>query len=211
MINAPVSLGWWTESMSKSAVFLDRDGTINHEVNYVSEVSQLALIEGAAQGIHQFNRAGLAVVVVTNQAGIARGLLTEASLQDIHRVLESELSSHDAFVDAIYYCPHHPTEGNEPYRRACDCRKPGAGMLRRAAEELKIELTQSYVVGDKLSDLQAGQSVGCRTILVRTGYGKGFEQQLENDDQLAKPDFIADDLLRASEWILDQHSPCSHS
>lgn len=197
--------------MSKPAVFLDRDGTINHEVNYVSEVSQLTLIDGAAEGIHRFNQARLPVIVVTNQAGIARGYLTESSLQEIHRVLESELRSRDAFVDAIYFCPHHPTEGNEPYRRECDCRKPGTGMLRRAAKELHIDLTRSFVVGDKLSDLQAGQSVGCRNILVRTGYGQGIERQLEKDDQRTKPDFIADDLLRASEWILDQLSPCNHS
>lgn len=188
--------------MANCGVFLDRDGTINQEVNYLTNSSQLSLIEGAAKGVQQLNQAGLKVIVITNQAAVARGYLTEQALSSIHQAMQDELRSHQATVDAIYYCPHHPTEGQPPYRCDCDCRKPNAGMLTRAAEELEIDLQRSFVVGDKLSDLQAGRRAGCTTVLVRTGYGSEVEQSLVAES--VQPDFVADDLLAASAWILEQ-------
>ena len=188
--------------MTNCGVFLDRDGTINQEMNYLNDIAQFVLIDGAARGVQLLNQAGLKVIVITNQAAVARGYLTEQGLNSIHRAMQDKLRIHHATVDAIYYCPHHPTEGAAPYRRQCECRKPNPGMLTRAAEELDVDLHRSFVVGDKLSDLQAGHRVGCETILVRTGYGCEVEQTLAG--QPVQPDFVAANLLEASEWILER-------
>ncbi len=187
--------------MKYQAVFLDRDGTVNEEINYLNKVEQLKLIEGAAEGIRMLREAGYKVVIVTNQAAIARGYLAEADLPLIHAALENMLAERGAALDAIYYCPHHPTAGVGAYKIDCECRKPKPGMLRKAAADLDIDLQASYVVGDKLSDLGAGEAVGCRTILVRSGYGREVEQGLAEN---ARPDFIADDLAGAARWILSQ-------
>ncbi|MFV1963888.1 MAG: D-glycero-beta-D-manno-heptose 1,7-bisphosphate 7-phosphatase [Pirellulaceae bacterium] len=190
--------------MSHCGVFLDRDGTINQEVTYLAATDQLQLIDGAALGVRSLNLAGYKVVVITNQSAVARGYLSEETLQDIHRFLQDELRIHDATLDAIYYCPHHPTEGMPPYRGECQCRKPKPGMLHRAAEELDIDLSRSFVVGDKLIDLDLGSRVGCTTVLVRTGYGCEVEKDL--DRQPVQPDFVANDLQEASAWIVEQPS-----
>jgi D-glycero-D-manno-heptose 1,7-bisphosphate phosphatase len=188
--------------MSHSAVFLDRDGTINHEVNYLSDVAQFALIDGVARGVQMLNQAGLKVIVITNQAGVARGYLTEQKLECIHRAMREELQALQATIDAVYYCPHHPSEGLPPYLRECDCRKPSPGLLTRAAADWDLDLSRSFMVGDKLSDLRAGHQAGCATILVRTGYGSDVEKTLAS--QSLQPRFIAANLLEASEWILTQ-------
>jgi D-glycero-D-manno-heptose 1,7-bisphosphate phosphatase len=186
--------------MLDRCVFLDRDGTINEEVNYLSRPDQLRLIAGAAEAIKQLKQAGLKAVIVTNQAGIARGYFSVPALLQIHQVLEKMLGAQDAHIDAIYYCPHHPTAGIGVYKIDCNCRKPKPGLLEKAARELNIDLRQSFVVGDKPADLQAGEAVGCRTILVRTGYGLESEKALAGSN--FQPDHIAGDLLEASRWIL---------
>ncbi len=187
--------------MKYQGVFLDRDGTVNEEINYLNKVEQLKLIKGAAEGIRMLREAGYKVVIVTNQAAVARGYLAEADLPLIHAALENLLAEQGATVDAIYYCPHHPTAGVGAYKIDCDCRKPKPGMLLKAAADLHIDLEDSFVVGDKLSDLGAGEAVGCRTILVRSGYGREVEQQLAEN---SRPDFIADNLAGAARWILSQ-------
>ena len=153
------------------AVFLDRDGVIIEEVNYLSEVGQVRLLPGAAAAIARLNRRGLPVVVVTNQAGVARGKFPEERVEEVHAYLDLLLARGGARVDRYYYCPHHP-EGELPaYRTVCGCRKPRPGMLRQAAAELGLDLARSFLVGDKACDLEAGARAGCRTLLVRTGYG----------------------------------------
>jgi len=179
-----------------TAVFMDRDGTINEEVGYLSRIEELKLIPGAAEAIRLVNHEGMKTVVVTNQSGVARGFFTEEIVRIIHSSLDEMLRREGAFIDRFYYCPHHPTEGNEPYRRACDCRKPAPGMILQAARELDIDLTASYVVGDMLKDLDAGRSVGAKGILVRTGYGNNI---VITD----KPVYIAEDLLDAVKWIMN--------
>lgn len=186
--------------MPHRCVFLDRDGTINEEVSYLSRPDQLRLIAGAAEAIKQLKHAGLKVVIVTNQAGVARGYFSEPALQQIHLELEKMLRAQEAHIDAIYYCPHHPTAGIGVYKINCSCRKPKPGLLERAARELSLDLHQSFMAGDKPADLQAGEVVGCRTILVRTGYGLESEKELTGGE--FQPDHIADDLLEASRWIL---------
>ena len=157
---------------SRPALFLDRDGVLIEEVEYLARPEQVRLIPGAAAAIRKVNDAGWRVVVVSNQSGVARGLFPESLLPEIHRVIADRLLAEaGARVDRFYYCPHHPTEGQGGYRIDCDCRKPKPGMLLKAAAELGIDLARSWMVGDRATDLQAGAAAGCRTILVRTGYG----------------------------------------
>jgi D-glycero-D-manno-heptose 1,7-bisphosphate phosphatase len=177
----------------RRVVFLDRDGTINEEVGYLDDPHHLCLIPGAAEAIRLLNDAGLLVVVVSNQAGVGRGYFSTATVEAIHQQLAKQLAIHGARVDAVYFCPHHPSEG-------CSCRKPRPGMLVRAAQEHSIDMRHSFMVGDKVSDLDAGCRVGCRTVLVLTGYG---EQTRETSKKPSfQPDHISTDLYDAAEWIL---------
>jgi len=157
--------------MIRGGIFLDRDGTINDEVDFLKTPEQLHLLDGTASAIRELNESGWRVFVITNQSGIARGLLSERQLADVHAKLLAELKAHGATLDAIYYCPHHPDYGEPPYRKDCDCRKPKTGMLDRAAKEFHIDLKRSFVVGDRMLDIQAGNAAGARSILVLTGYG----------------------------------------
>lgn len=188
--------------MLNRGVFLDRDGTINEEVHHLSQPQQFKLIDGAAEAISLLNQAGFKVVVFTNQSVVARGALSEAGLQAIHQLMVDRLRAQGAYLDGIYWCPHHPTAGVGPYKVACQCRKPKPGMLERAARELAIDLSGSFVVGDKMSDLEAGYAAGCRNILVRTGYG--LEQEALFNGHHFQPDYVADDLWAATEWIIWQ-------
>lgn len=179
-----------------TAVFMDRDGTINEEVGYLSRLEELKLIPRAAEAIRMINEEGMKTIVVTNQSGVARGFFDEDFVRTIHHVLNEMLRREGASIDEFYFCPHHPTAGKEPYRRACTCRKPEPGMLLQAAEELNIDLEHSYVVGDMLKDLDVAHRVGAKGILVKTGYGKNI---VTTD----KPAYVAEDLLDAVRWILE--------
>jgi D-glycero-D-manno-heptose 1,7-bisphosphate phosphatase len=181
------------------AVFLDRDGTINREVAYLGRPEQLELLPGAAEGMRMLRAAGYKLVVITNQAGVARGYFDEAALQAVHERLREMLLSAGVELDAIYYCPHHP-EGLGVYRRVCPNRKPGTGLYEQAARDLGLDLARSAVVGDKVTDLLPGIELGCRTVLVRTGYG----QELLHGGALEgiAVDHVADGLLDAAQWIL---------
>ncbi len=164
------------KSPLQPAVFLDRDGALIEEVHYLSRVEQVQLLPGVVEGLRLLERAGFALLVVTNQAGVARGLFPENQVDVIHRHLEDELARHGIGITAWKYCPHHPTEGEGPYRGECACRKPAPGMLLEAAEELDLDLSSSFMIGDKRSDLEAGSRSGCRSILVRTGHGLAEEE-----------------------------------
>lgn len=188
--------------MSRPAVFLDRDGVIIEEKDYLSDPDQLCLIPGAAEAIASLNRAGIPVVVVTNQSGVARGYFPESRIQTIHDRLDAMLLSHEARIDAYFHCPHHPTEGSAPYIKKCDCRKPEPGLLLQAAEKLGLDLDRSFMIGDKSSDLEAGSRAGCFSILVRTGYGqKTAETRIEHSlkDDAVK---VVDDLAEAVSFCL---------
>jgi D-glycero-D-manno-heptose 1,7-bisphosphate phosphatase len=181
----------------KWAVFLDRDGTINEEAQYLDEPARLRLLPGAAEAIRVLNHAGVPVILVTNQAGVGRGYFPESAVNAIHRELARRLAAQGAHLDAIYYCPHHPDEG-------CDCRKPKPGMLLQAAKEYSLDLTRSFVVGDKVSDLEAGWRVGCRMVLVLTGYGVEAREAFRHLD--FQPHYVAADLREAVQWILAQEA-----
>ncbi|MDP6958958.1 MAG: D-glycero-beta-D-manno-heptose 1,7-bisphosphate 7-phosphatase [Planctomycetota bacterium] len=158
-----------------TAVFLDRDGTINKERGYITTRADLGLLAGAGEAIRKLNEAGIPVHVFTNQAGIARALYTEEDLADIHKCLRWMLAEEGAEVGSIYYCPHHPEGSVAEFSGKCDCRKPNPGMLKQASKEHGIDLAKSVVVGDIDRDIQAGKAVGAYTILVQTGHQKESE------------------------------------
>jgi len=185
------------------AVFLDRDGTIIEEVGYLDRAERVELYPWTIDAIRAFNRAGLAVVMVTNQSGVARGFFTESVVDDVHGHLAAMLAEGGARIDAYYYCPHHP-DGKVPgYARACDCRKPGRALVDRAARELGIDPARSFVVGDRWVDVALARAVGAGGVLVRTGYGMSVEQQ--RPDDLAA-DAVVDNLIAAASWILGRCS-----
>jgi D-glycero-D-manno-heptose 1,7-bisphosphate phosphatase len=190
--------------MHNRAVFLDRDGTINKEVHHLSHVDQFRLLPNTGEAIRWMNAAGFKVVIITNQSVIARGIISEEALVEVHEVMIEKLLAQGARVDAVYYCPHHPTAGDGPLVISCNCRKPQPGMLLQAAAELNIALEHSFMVGDAVSDLASGHAAGCRTALVRTGHGAKAEKQLIGHS--IQPDFVAPDLLEAARWILQQET-----
>ena len=187
----------------KWGVFLDRDGTVTEEIGYVNHPSRLSLLPGAAEAIAALNRAGVPAILATNQAGVARGYFTEDLVKEVLARLQAMLSALGARLDALYYCPHHPSAGEPPYRQACDCRKPRPGMLLRGAEEFGLDLERCYVVGDKIGDVAFAHSVGAKGVLVLTGYGLG-EYTYQRPGWTEQPDFVAADLPSAVAWILQR-------
>ncbi len=183
------------------AVFLDRDGTLNEEVGYLDRLDRLALYPWAIDAVRLLNRAGFAVVVVTNQAGVARGLLTEEFLDGLHRHLDELFTAGGAKIDRYYYCPHHPEAPLAAYRQRCGCRKPRPGMVRQAARELSLDLARSFVVGDRWRDVQMAPAVGAQGILVRTGYGASEAESPPADACAAA---VRANLMEAVGWILQQ-------
>jgi D-glycero-D-manno-heptose 1,7-bisphosphate phosphatase len=154
----------------RPAIFLDRDGTLNVEKKYLHTIKEWEWISGAIDALARFQAAGFALVVITNQAGIARGMYTAKEVHILHEWVARELAAHDIIIDGFYFCPHHP-DFRKMGEELCDCRKPKAGMLLQAALELGIDLARSWMIGDRLSDIEAGNAAGARGILVKTGYG----------------------------------------
>ncbi len=163
----------------KKCIFLDRDGNINVEKEYLHKVEDFEFIEGAKDAIKTFNRLGYLVVVVTNQSGVARGYYNEESVKALHEYLGDEIQKIGGEIHGFYYCPHHPTEGREDYNLDCQCRKPKSGMFLEAKKDLNIDFSESIMVGDKISDVKAGINLGMRSILVKTGHGKQEIKKLD--------------------------------
>ncbi len=187
--------------VARPAVFIDRDGTLTEEVGYVNHPRRLRLLPRSAQAIRRLNEAGIAAVLVTNQAGVARGYFSEEVLQAVNASLVAQLKDEGAHLDGLYVCPHHPTEGAPPYRQDCDCRKPRPGLLHRAAADHGLDLGRSTLVGDRPSDLLAARAVGAAAVLVLTGYGRG-EWEYRRASLPVEPDHVAEDLLGAVEWVI---------
>lgn len=177
---------------ARMTVFLDRDGTINQEKHHLSNPDDLELLPGAVAGLRTLKRHGFLLVVVTNQSPIGRGLFDEKRLAEIHDRLAKLLRDEQVEIDGWYYCPHLPDEG-------CQCRKPEAGLLRQAQHDLGIDFDTSWIVGDKLSDVQAGRRAGVRTILVATGYG---QQQNNLPESAECVDYFVPSLVEAAEAIV---------
>jgi D-glycero-D-manno-heptose 1,7-bisphosphate phosphatase len=189
------------EASKRRAVFIDRDGTISEEVGYVNHPSRYRVFPYAAEAIKQLNEAGWLAVLVTNQAGVARGYFTEDVIGAVHDLLARELEGGGARLDAIYYCPHHPSVGEPPYRFDCDCRKPRPGLIRRAAADLDIDLAASWMVGDRYSDTELARNAGTRAALVLSGYGRG-EWEYQRGAWRHEPDLVAENLLEAVRKII---------
>ena len=185
----------------KPAIFLDRDGTLSHEVGYVNHPSRFRLYPWSASAVRAINRASWLAVVVTNQAGVARGYFPESVFQEVQSRLRGEVEAGGAHFDAVYACLHHPSVGEPPYRESCDCRKPRPGLLRRAEKELGADLRSSWVIGDRYSDMQLAWSVGASGALVKSGYGLG-ELTYLSEGWSKQPDLVAENLLEAVERIL---------
>lgn len=178
------------------AVFVDRDGTLIREVGYLSRLERIELLPGVADAIRLFHQKGLKVAVITNQSAVARGYITEEELNKIHDELRSQLARGGAYLDGIYYCPHHPTEGMGPYRISCDCRKPNVGLAKRAAAELHLDFGRSYMVGDQFIDMQFAARIGAKGLLIKVDKGESHEGALGSDFLAVK------DLWEAAHWII---------
>lgn len=177
-------------------VFVDRDGTLIREVGYLSRREQIEVLPRVPEAIRLLRQQGLKVAVITNQSAVARGFITEGELQQIHRELEKRLARDGAFLDGIYYCPHHPTEGKEPYRILCYCRKPNLGLAQRAAGELNLDVARSYVVGDQTSDMELAARLGTKGILIRA-------ENSRTGSQRGGKEFLAvNDLWEAALWVV---------
>jgi D-glycero-D-manno-heptose 1,7-bisphosphate phosphatase len=187
----------------RRAVFIDRDGTISEEVGYVNHVERYRVFPFAAEAVRTLHEAGWLAILVTNQAGVARGYFKEELIGNVHEVLARELERGGARLDAVYYCPHHPSVGEPPYRQECDCRKPRPGLIRRAAEEFDLDLAQCWMVGDRYSDTELARNAGVRSAFVLTGYGRG---ELEHQSRAwqHRPDLVAENLLEAARGIIQK-------
>jgi D-glycero-D-manno-heptose 1,7-bisphosphate phosphatase len=180
--------------MSQPAVFLDRDGTLNEEMGYINHLSRFRLLPQAISAIRRLNEAGLKVVVVTNQSGAARGYFPASLVDEIHALLQKILAVGGAHLDGIYACLHGPDEG-------CACRKPKPSLIQQAARDLDLDLSRSYLVGDRYKDIETAANAGVKGILVLSGYGRG-EYDYLRAVQPVQPVFVAPDLEAAVEWIL---------
>lgn len=187
--------------MSRPAIFMDRDGTLSHEIGYVNHASRFQLFPWAVDAVRLVNRAGWAAVLVTNQAGVARGYFPESVIHEVHARVQAALAAGDARLDGLYVCMHHPSAGEPPYRQDCECRKPRPGMLLQAQRELDLDLARSWVVGDRHGDLQVAWNAGARGALVKSGYGLG-EWVHHAPRWPRQPDLVAEHLLEAVERIL---------
>ena len=186
--------------MTKGAVFLDRDGTINEEMGYINHPDRFVIFPFVAESIKIFNRLELLVIVVTNQSGVARGYFTESLVKQLHQKLLTEMSGQGAQIDGIYYCPHHPDEGNDQYRRDCQCRKPKPGMILKAIEEYNLDLKRSFMIGDRYKDIVFAKKLKIKSGLVLTGYGRG-EYTYQKNEWSYRPDLIGENLLEIAQLI----------
>jgi len=194
--------------MKQRAVFIDRDGTISEEVGYINHVSRFRLFPYAASAIKHLNENGWLAIVITNQAGVARGYFSEETIQTVHAAMTKELESSGARLDAIYYCAHHPSVGEPPYRLDCDCRKPKPGLISRAAKDFDIDLEESWMVGDRYSDVELARNAGVKSMLVMSGYGRG-EWEHQSASWNEQPDLVAEDLLEAARHIVSDTLECA--
>ena len=193
--------------MCRPTIFLDRDGTLNEEVNYLHRPKDLRLLPTAANAVRLWNQAGFRVAVITNQAGVARGYYREEDVKHLHEYMNQVLAEEQAHIDGFYFCPHHPEHGIGKYKKGCRCRKPDIGMFEQAEKDFPVDKSRSYMIGDKLIDTQAGHNFGIRSVLVGTGYGAGlFKNQWDSQPVTADYDHYAENLMAAADWIIGNNT-----
>ncbi|MEE2821484.1 MAG: HAD family hydrolase [Acidobacteriota bacterium] len=196
------------------AIFLDRDGTLIEEIGHLHQIQDVCVYPETYQAVRKINESEFLAIVVTNQSAIARGFLTEKELEEIHLFIQNDFRQEEAWIDAFYYCPHHPEAGTESYTRECPCRKPKPGMLLQAAEELNLALSPSHMIGDKLIDVEAGHRAGCQSVLIKSEHNTKMQQHLDeekvstssHENPLQIPDHIASNILGAVDWIMEHNS-----
>ncbi len=188
--------------MKRPAVFIDRDGTISEEVGYVNHPSRFRLFPYSSEAIRVLNDNSWLAIVVTNQAGVARGYFSEDVVLKIHDLLERDLQNASVQLDAIYYCAHHPSVGEPPYRLDCECRKPKAGLINRASQDFEIDLSASWMIGDRYSDVELARNAGLSSAFVLSGYGRG-EWEYQRASWQHQPDLVSENLLEAVKSIVN--------
>jgi D-glycero-D-manno-heptose 1,7-bisphosphate phosphatase len=201
LMNEPLLMNE-ASSTKRRAVFMDRDGTISEEIGYVNHPSRYRVFPYAAEAVRLLNEAGWLAVLVTNQAGVARGYFTEDLIGEVHNVLRQELEQGRARLDAIYYCAHHPNVGEPPYRFDCDCRKPKPGLIQRATADYDLDLAQCWMIGDRYSDIELARNAGVRSAFVLSGYGRG-EWEYQRANWKHQPAIVAENLLEAVKKIVN--------
>jgi D-glycero-D-manno-heptose 1,7-bisphosphate phosphatase len=189
--------------MKRPAVFIDRDGTISEEVGYVNHPSRFRLFPYSSEAIRILNNNDWLAILITNQAGVARGYFSEDVIIKVHDQLKRELEN--AQLDAIYYCAHHPTVGEPPYRFDCDCRKPKTGLIDRAAKDFEIDLGTSWMVGDRYGDVELARNAGLNSAFVLSGYGRG-EYEYQSQYWKHRPDLVCETLLEAVKMIINSEA-----
>ena len=192
--------------MKMPAVFMDRDGTINEQRGYINHLSRFVILPGVPEAIRLLNDNGFLAILVSNQSGVARGYFPLDLVKRIHESLRSSLRKSGARMDGFYFCPHYPRGSLQEYCFDCGCRKPKTGLIDQARKQFDIHMERSYVIGDRHSDIEFAHNARLKGILVKTGYGLGEIEHILPQKSL-KPDYIAEDLLDAVQWILEKESP----
>ena len=185
--------------MKRPAVFIDRDGTLSEEVGYINHPSRFRLFRYSPEAIRILNNAGWLAIMITNQAGVARGYFSEELIVNVHNQLKRDLQ--DAQLDAIYYCAHHPSVGEPPYRVDCDCRKPKTGLIDRAVQDFEIDIPASWMVGDRYGDVELARNAGLHSAFVLSGYGRG-EWEYQRHSWKHEPELVCENLLDAVKMIV---------
>jgi histidinol-phosphate phosphatase family protein len=186
--------------MPSKVAFLDRDGTIIEDKDFIKSPDEIEFVPGSLEAIKMLRSLRYRIVVISNQSGIGKKILTEKMVNDVNQSFLRQLEEQSAPVDALYFCPHHPDDD-------CGCRKPKTGMIEQAVKELRLDLEDAVVVGDKLADVKLGKKIGATTVLVLTGYGREMLDKLKDSNPDEKPDFVAENLLSAASWIRDSARP----
>lgn len=186
--------------MTNKAIFLDRDGTLNYDYGYIKDPEKVKLFPKVGASLRLLKEYSFKLIIVSNQSGVARGYMSISQTNLINKRLQEELNKFDISIDKVYICPHHLEGKIKKYTINCSCRKPKPGMLLEAKNKYNLDLSQSFLIGDKISDIGAGFNAGCKTVLVLTGYGK---EELERQEQWEyQPDYIAKDLYFAATWVV---------
>jgi D-glycero-D-manno-heptose 1,7-bisphosphate phosphatase len=192
-----------SHEMKRPALFMDRDGTLSEEVGYVNHPSRFRVFPYSAEAIKLLNDNGWLAILVTNQAGVARGYFAEEVIVKVHEQLTRALENAAAKLDAIYYCAHHPSVGEPPYRLDCDCRKPKTGLIDRAARDFEIDLERSWMVGDRYGDIELAQNAGLHSAFVLSGYGRG-EWEYQRDSWKLEPEVVGETLLDVARIVIER-------
>lgn len=189
--------------MKRPAIFMDRDGTINEQRGYINHLSRFVLLPGVTEAVRLLNENNFLTIIVSNQSGVARGYFPIDLVDKVHASLRATLKEKGAIIDGIFFCPHYPRGAVERYNSECGCRKPATGLIEKARDSFDIDMSSSYVVGDRHTDIELAHRSNLKGILVETGYGLGDIEYIIPNKPI-KPIYIARDLLDAARWIVDK-------